>query len=556
MNELTTELTEFEPRIINRIVNGYTLLDVLGSGGLTIAHRAEKDGRDFCIRELRYGKSTSDFSPHKVVELFEREADILARLEHPKIPKVHELFSVSNNGQIDIYMVQDLIHGKNLKKFVRENGSLSEEKVIDILLQLTDVLKYIHNQKPSVIHRDIKPSNIMLNGDEVYLIDFGVVQERLVQTIGGSTMFGTFGYAPLEIMAGQATTQSDIYMLGTTALYLLSGLDVPIELMEGVRLDYKRKIKFENMSIDVLIERLTEQEIKDRPQTAEQVADYLQKIKDGKALTRIAEQKPNWLDRLIARIVGKRTLSYLVGKRKAEVDKIRNGVSIEPNAESIKLPDVNGESSVDFRGQNVHYIKMPTASYGSALKNLRDACAEDKNSKQPLLDGIPRPLTLKEIFIARIMQHELWDVFLDPIGGIAYSSQDKNMFKINQVCRELAGLSEGFDRSYLPIDYNGFNGVELDRRNALYDQLLTREQFLAPHPAWHVALEGDTDLMRAIADKVYIGQRRRGLGFYLFGNPQEDQLRHLFVDYIGYSSGAFGGGNLIYNCRFLRVIPN
>src|SRR3989344_574011 len=217
MNELTTELTEFEPRIINRIVNGYTLLDVLGSGGLTIAHRAEKDGRDFCIRELRYGKSTSDFSPHKVVELFEREADILARLEHPKIPKVHELFSVSNNGQIDIYMVQDLIHGKNLKKFVRENGSLSEEKVIDILLQLTDVLKYIHNQKPSVIHRDIKPSNIMLNGDEVYLIDFGVVQERLVQTIGGSTMFGTFGYAPLEIMAGEATPQSHIFMTGTTA---------------------------------------------------------------------------------------------------------------------------------------------------------------------------------------------------------------------------------------------------------------------------------------------------------------------------------------------------
>ena len=217
---------------------------------------------------------------------------------------------------------------------------------------------------------------------------------------------------------------------------------------------------------------------------------------------------------------------------------------------------VNGESSVDFRGQNVHYIEMPTASYGSALKNLRDACAEDKNSKQPLLDGIPRPLTLKESFIARIMQPELWNVYLDTLLGVAYSSQDKNKFKINQVCRELAGLSEGVDRSYLPIDYNGFNGIELDRRNALYNRLLTREQFLAPHPAWYAALEGDTDLMKAIADHVYTEQRRSALGFVLCDAPQKDQLRHLCVDSIDNNSNADSYYDLVDGCCFLMVTPN
>jgi len=556
---------------VTRIVNGYTLLDVLGEGGQVTAYSAEKDGRKFCVREMEFGKNRpvnrhsnrkeNENGPFKLVDLIEREARVLMELEHPKIPKVHDIFEHLEEGTLYFYMVQDLILGDNLKNIVERQGHFNDDEIINIMLQLTDVLKYLHNQNIPVIHRDIKPSNIMLDrkksGDEVYLIDFGIVQQKLADETKGSTRFGSLGYsAPELLFSGIAYPQSDLYSLGATILFLKFGIELD-GLMGTLQLDYKSKVKFDNSSIEVLVDMLTEQKPEDRPQTAEEVADYLQNIKDGKVLTRIAE-KPNWINRLIARIVGKRTLRYLIGTRKEEVDKARRKVdvvNIEPNAEPIKLPDVNSESSVDFRGQNVLYIKMPTARYGTALKNLRRACEEDKDSRQPLLDGIPRPLTLKESFIARIMQPELWNVYLDTIVGIAYSAEDKNKFKINPICRELAGLSESFDGSYLPINYTGFNGVELDKREALYNKLLSREQFLAPHPAWYAALEGDIDLMRAIADHVYTESRRSVLRFYLYDNPQEDQLRHLFVNDSDYS-GAVGSYNLYNDCRFLRVTPN
>jgi len=316
---------QFQPRE----VNGYTLVERLGHGGTSIVYKAEKEGKLFCVRELRYGKRTDDLSSHKVVELFGREYETLAKLDHERIPRVYEMFPLEEGRNIDLYMVEDYIPGKNLKDLVEENGPLGEEKIVDVMLQLTDILSYLHQQEPAVVHRDIKPSNIMLKGDDAYLIDFGAVQQRLVETMGGSTMFGTFGYAPLEIIGGKAVPQSDLYMLGTTMLHLKSGVDAA-DLMDGVRLNYQGKVKFDNPSLGVLVEMLTEQEIEDRPKSVQEVADYLQRIKQGDVLTKRIEHPGLW-SRLVARLVGSKTLQHLVRTRRGEVDQARQTAIIFPD---------------------------------------------------------------------------------------------------------------------------------------------------------------------------------------------------------------------------------
>jgi len=127
---------------VTRIVNGYTLLDVLGEGGQVTAYSAEKDGRKFCVREMEFGKNRpvnrhsnrkeNENGPFKLVDLIEREARVLMELEHPKIPKVHDIFEHLEEGTLYFYMVQDLILGDNLKNIV-ENASntISQKKDIE-----------------------------------------------------------------------------------------------------------------------------------------------------------------------------------------------------------------------------------------------------------------------------------------------------------------------------------------------------------------------------------------------------------------------------------------
>ena len=135
------------------------------------------------------------------------------------------------------------------------------------------------------------------------------------------------------------------------------------------------------------------------------------------------------------------------------------------------------------------------------------------------------------------------------VGGTGW----KNYFRdCDYVCLDTSVLI------YLFQDHKKYSNI-VDRMFQFFEaknnHLLSREQFLAPHPAWYAALEGDIDLMRAIADHVYTESRRSVLRFYLYDNPQEDQLRHLFVNDSDYS-GAVGSYNLYNDCRFLRVTPN
>jgi eukaryotic-like serine/threonine-protein kinase len=161
-----------------------------------------------------------------VVRNFEREANILATLTHPGIPRIYDYFTHNERS----YLILEFIDGKDLEALLEESkGFFSESQVIAWALELCDVLHYLHTHKPEqIIFRDMKPSNIMINQhNHVVLIDFGIAKPFELGPKG--TMIGTEGYSPPEQYRGEATHLADIYALGATMHHLLTRRDPRLE---------------------------------------------------------------------------------------------------------------------------------------------------------------------------------------------------------------------------------------------------------------------------------------------------------------------------------------
>ena len=213
------------------LLNGrYRLEAVLGEGGAGTTFRANdaRTREDVAVKEL----SVRRIDSIKTLELFEREARTLERLEHPDIPAYLADFVVERPGQVCFYLVQELVDGANLQS----GAPMPEREVLEVVARLCDILVDLHGRRPPFIHRDIKPSNIMRRGDgRLALIDFGSVRRALEDSIvGGSTVAGTFGYMAPEQLRGHATPASDLYAVGATAVALLTGRDAA-ELVDPIR---------------------------------------------------------------------------------------------------------------------------------------------------------------------------------------------------------------------------------------------------------------------------------------------------------------------------------
>ncbi|MFB8792205.1 MAG: serine/threonine-protein kinase [Potamolinea sp.] len=183
------------------------------------------------IKLLRFGDGFEwdDF------KLFEREAATLKNLDHPRIPKYLDYFEVDAVDTRGFALVQSYIEAPSLATLTARGRKFSEAEIIELADLLLDILSYLHQQHPPLIHRDIKPSNILLGNrsgnsiGDVYLVDFGSVQTVAKKEEGTITIVGSYGYIPLEQFGGQTTTASDLYSLGMTLIYLLTGTH-PAEL--------------------------------------------------------------------------------------------------------------------------------------------------------------------------------------------------------------------------------------------------------------------------------------------------------------------------------------
>ncbi|MDY0095059.1 MAG: serine/threonine-protein kinase, partial [Candidatus Vecturithrix sp.] len=200
----------------------YRIESILGQGSMGTTYRAMdvQENRVVALKQLHFSR----LQEWKPLELFEREAKILQKLNHPRIPTYIDYFTIESSSDAQFILVQEYVDGKTLQHLIEGGWRGTEREILDIFLQLINILAYLHTLHPPVIHRDINPKNLLLSQtNEVYLVDFGAVQEKIRTTfLGGSTIVGTYGYVPFEQFSGQAVPASDYYAAGATLLYMLS----------------------------------------------------------------------------------------------------------------------------------------------------------------------------------------------------------------------------------------------------------------------------------------------------------------------------------------------
>jgi tRNA A-37 threonylcarbamoyl transferase component Bud32 len=197
----------------------------LGFGGMSTTYRAKLGGTKIvCLKESVIPEYVEDAIKIKWKELIAREAQLLSRLHHEQIAQVFEFFS--ENGRD--YLVLEFVQGVSLRDLVRQHGPQSEQSVLKWALEIAYVLDYMHNQRLPIIHRDLTPDNVILKRDgSVVLIDFGAANECVGQITG--TSIGKRCYMPPEQFRGKASPASDIYALGATMHFLLTGSE-PVAL--------------------------------------------------------------------------------------------------------------------------------------------------------------------------------------------------------------------------------------------------------------------------------------------------------------------------------------
>ncbi len=209
----------------------YKIAGLIGAGGMGAVYLAEDvrlEGRRCAVKEQTLDEAAAQVGRKQ----FHQEASLLARLDHPGLPKVSDYFfdQAANRD----YLVMDYVPGQNLDQLVKEarrrNEFLAEETVLEWVDQLCDILTYLHGRRPMVLHRDIKPANIKLTPENrLKLVDFGLAKPfdpGDPRTVTGLQGLGSLPYTPLEQYVGHighTDARADLYALGATCYHLLTG---------------------------------------------------------------------------------------------------------------------------------------------------------------------------------------------------------------------------------------------------------------------------------------------------------------------------------------------
>lgn len=259
----------------------YRIKGPLGVGGMSMVYLGQdmrfKDVMRACAIKEMYQSAPDSQTRLLNLKNFEREAGLLATLQHPAIPRVYDFFE--ENGRV--YLVMELVAGKDLETMLEEAGKpLDETQVCRWAIQICDVLDYLHHHQPHpIIFRDMKPSNIMITDDNrVVLIDFGIAR-NLSRTDRKGTMIGTEGYSPPEQYRGVVEPQSDLYALGATLHHLLSGND---PRMETPFTFHERPLRQVNPAVspemEAVVMRALEYELAARWSSAAEMRQALQNV--------------------------------------------------------------------------------------------------------------------------------------------------------------------------------------------------------------------------------------------------------------------------------------
>ena len=208
----------------------YRVLHALGQGGFGATFLAKDEslpGQPHCVIKQLRPTATAPHVMQMARDLFEREAQTLGRIgNHPQIPRLLDYFEINE----EFYLVQEYVNGSTLQQEIKRSGAFSEAGVKQFLSEILPIMQYVHSHQ--VIHRDLKPANLIRRSQDckLVLIDFGAVKTQVnpVASLSDQTALtayaiGTPGFAPPEQMAMRPVYASDLYALGVTCLYLLTG---------------------------------------------------------------------------------------------------------------------------------------------------------------------------------------------------------------------------------------------------------------------------------------------------------------------------------------------
>ena len=203
------------------IDNTYQLIEYINRGGMSIVYLAEniRLGNRWAIKEIV--KTDGEYN-RMYIDALIHEANMMKDFDYPAFPRIVDIIE----DEYALYLVMDYIEGKTLEEILFEEGPQPEERVIGWGIQLCDAMSYLHHQPSPIIYRDMKPSNVIMKSDgSLRIIDFGVARVFQPDKSNDTVALGTKGFAPPEQYVGQTDERSDIYALGATMRYLLTGVN-------------------------------------------------------------------------------------------------------------------------------------------------------------------------------------------------------------------------------------------------------------------------------------------------------------------------------------------
>lgn len=270
----------------------YRIMAMLGGGGQGAVYQARDlnfpDARRLvAVKEMLV--TAPDPNLRQIaLKTFQREANILATLSHPAIPKIYDFFDQNDRA----YLVMEYINGNDLEAILNKTKKLPMEKIIEWAIDLCDVLFYLHSYQPEpIIFRDMKPANIMIDSlGKVRLIDFGIA--KIFVQNEKQTQIGTEGYCAPEQYKGMANPLSDIFGMGSTLHQVITRTDPrlfpPFTFRERPLADYNDEAAPE---LQAIIDKATSTEPKDRFQSCAEMKAALEALRYQRPLN-IAAARP------------------------------------------------------------------------------------------------------------------------------------------------------------------------------------------------------------------------------------------------------------------------
>jgi eukaryotic-like serine/threonine-protein kinase len=264
------------------LMTRYRIIGVLGGGGQGAVYQ----GRDLnfpdakrlvAVKEMLYPSGDPNVRA-STLETFRREANILATLDHPSIPKIFDFFDQDDRA----YLVMEHVNGSDLELLLGKTKELPMEKILEWAIDLCDVLHYLHNHQPEpIIFRDVKPANIMIDHlGKSRLIDFGIA--KIFASGVKHTMIGTEGYSAPEQYRGDVSPLSDVYALGASLHHIITRKDPRLE--PPFSFAERPLSKFNSdapEAMDAIINKSLEMNPQDRFQSCTEMKAALEQVRYG-----------------------------------------------------------------------------------------------------------------------------------------------------------------------------------------------------------------------------------------------------------------------------------